>query len=160
MIHTLPSLLRFLAAHTLASLLSLGIFMVPLLLPYTPYATYINWHAIFPYLKPFAIGLGVSIWLLAALPVLAIHALIRMAGLHHRQDYILIGATAGLALSMPVLKLMGTSVVNTDITPLITPGWLLANQIVYALAWTFSGAAFGFSYHLLHSESHHTSSLL
>lgn len=144
--------LHFAAAHTVASALTLAIFMVPLLLPYTPYAAYMNWHAIFPYLKPYALGLGISIWLLAIIPALLIHKLIRLAGLYGKADYTLIGMAAALAISLPVLKLMGTNVVNTDITPLVTPGWLLANQIVYAIAWALSGAAFGLCYYFLHSE--------
>lgn len=143
---------HFLLAHTLASCLTLAIFMVPLLAPYTPYAAYINWHAVFPYLKPFVLGLGVSIWILSIAPALIIHKLIRLAGLYNRQDYTLIGLATGLAISLPVLKMMGTTVVNTDVTPFITPGWLLANQIIYALAWAFSGAAFGLCYFYLHRE--------
>ena len=144
--------LHFLAAHTVASALSLGIFLIPLLAPYTPYAGSLNWSAIFPYFKPFALGLGASIWLLALVPALVVHKLIRLFGLYNRQDYTLIGFAAGLALALPVLKLMGPGVVNTDITPLVTPGWLLANQLIYAAAWAFSGAAFGLCYYHLHSE--------
>ena len=144
--------LHFAAAHTIASALTLAIFMVPLLLPYTPYAAYMDWQAIFPYLKPYALGLGVSIWLLAIIPALLIHKIIRMAGLHNRQDYILIGFATGLAISLPVLKIMGPAVVNTVVTPVVTHGWMLANQIVYAVAWALSGAAFGFCYYYLHSE--------
>lgn len=146
--------LHFLLAHTAASLISLGIFLIPLLAPYTAYAAYINWNNIFPYLKPYIGGLGFSIWLLAIIPALAIHKIIRMAGLYHKQDYLLIGSATGLALSFPVLKLMGPDVVNTIVTPVITPGWLLANQVLYALAWTLSGAAFGLCYYYLHSEKY------
>lgn len=148
----LNHIIRFLAAHTAASLIALGIFLIPLLAPYTPFATQINWHLIFPYLKPFILGLGVSIWLLAILPAIGIHKIIRLAGLYNRQDYVLIGLAAGLALAMPVLKFMGADVVNTDVTPVITPGWLLANQVIYAIAWALSGAAFGLCYYYLHNE--------
>lgn len=144
--------IRFLAAHTAASVLALGIFLIPMLAPYTPYAAHINWQEIFPYFKPFALGLFISIWLLAALPALAIHKLIRTARLYNKQDYILIGGAAALAMSLPVLKFMGPDIVNTQITPLVTPGWLLANQIIYAIAWALSGAAFGMCYYYLHSE--------
>jgi hypothetical protein len=144
--------LHFLAAHSLASAITLGIFLIPLLAPYTAYAGYIDWHAMFPYLRPYAIGLGVSIWIIAIIPALLIHKLIRLAGLNNKQDYLLIGAATGLAISLPVLTLMGTSVVNTDVTPLITPGWLLINRLIYALSWTLSGATFGLCYYHLHSE--------
>lgn len=144
--------LHFLAAHTLGSALSLAIFLAVMLLPFVPYAAALNWHALAPSFKPFALGLGVSIWLLAALPALAIHKLIRLAGLYNKQDYTLIGAATGIALSLPVLKFMGAAVVNTDVTPLVTPGWLLANQALYILAWALSGAAFGLCYYHFHSE--------
>lgn len=146
--------LHFLAAHTIASVLSLGIFLIPMLAPYLPYATGINWQTVFPYFKPFALGLGASIWILAIIPALAVHKLIRLAGLHNRQDFTLIGLATGLALSLPVLKLMGLSVVNTTVTPYVTPGWLLANQTVYAMAWAASGAVFGLCYYYLHSETY------
>ncbi|RYG60156.1 MAG: hypothetical protein EON60_08115 [Alphaproteobacteria bacterium] len=144
--------MHFLLAHTLASAISLGIFLIPLLAPYAAYVSYINWTEISPYLKPYAVGLGVSIWFLAIIPALIVHKVIRMARLYNKQDYILIGAAAGLALSLPVLKLMGTDIINTAVTPVITPAWLLANQVFYAVAWAFSGAAFGFCYYFLHSE--------
>lgn len=151
-ISRLKHTLHFLAAHTIASALALGIFLIPMLAPYLPYASGLNWSAIFPYFKPFALGLGASIWLLAIIPALFVHKLIRLAGLYNKQDYTLIGFATGLALSLPVLKLMGPDVVNTTITPLVTPGWLLANQIIYAAAWAFSGAAFGICYYYMHSE--------
>ncbi len=143
---------HFLLAHTLASAISLGIFLIPLLAPYAAYINYIDWSEIQPYLKPYAVGLGVSIWFLAIIPALVIHKIIRMARLYYRQDYLLIGAAAGLALSLPVLKIMGPAVVNIAVTPVITPAWLLANQVFYAIAWALSGAVFGLCYYYLHSE--------
>jgi hypothetical protein len=154
-----PSRLRhtfhFLLAHTIASLLALCIFFVPLLAPYTPYAEYINWAEIFPYFKPFAGGLFVSIWLLAIIPALAIHKVIRLARLYGRTDHILIGAAAGLAISLPVLKFMGMNVIDTNLTPDPSNFVVLIHQVIYALAWCFSGAAFGLCYYYLHSENYY-----
>lgn len=143
---------HFLLAHSLAAAISLLIFLIPLLAPYAAYVNYINWNEMVPYLKPYALGLGVSIWFLAIIPALIVHKIIRMARLYNKQDYLLIGAAAGLALSLPVLKILGPAVVNTAITPVVTPTLLLFNQVFYALAWALSGATFGLCYYYLHSE--------
>ncbi|PZP38611.1 MAG: hypothetical protein DI585_06885 [Pseudomonas fluorescens] len=143
---------RFTLAHTLASLLATAIFVACMLIPYTPYAAWMDWSNLIGPMKPYAIGLAVSIWLIAALPAIAVHKLIRIAGLKNRQDYVLIGMAAGLAMAFPVLKIMGVDVVNTIVSPVITPARVLLNQMMYAIGWGLAGAAFGLCYYWLHSE--------
>ena len=148
----LNGFLRFMVAHTLGSVVALLIFLVPMFAPYVPVAAYMRWQPLLPSMVPFVMGLGIAIWLMAAPVAAGINYLLRRMRLITRQDYILIGFTVGLLLSVPFVTVMGVNVVDSVATPVVTRSWVLINQLLYVLAWAASGAVYGFTYYYFHSE--------
>ncbi len=143
---------RFLVAHSLASLAALLIFMIPLFAPYVPVAAYMRWQPLLPQMLPMFVGLGIAIWVMTIPVAVGINYLLRGTRLVTQQDYAIVGFTVGLVLSIPFVNVMGMNVVDTTATPVVTPSWLLINQMLYVLAWAVSGLVFGLSYYYFHSE--------
>ena len=148
----LMSLLRFLFAHTVGSGVTLLIFLIPMFAPYAPVAAYMRWQPLLPQMLPVFVGLGVAIWLMTVPLTLLINYVLRCTRLVTRQDYLLVGFAVGLLLSIPFVRVMGINVVDTLATPIVTPAWLLINQMLYVTAWALSGAVYGLSYYYFHSE--------
>jgi hypothetical protein len=151
----MPFGLRLLLGHSLGTALALGLFLFTFMAPFLPYSSYINWPASMPYFKPFAIGLGVSIWLLALGPATLIHTALQKLGLIYRIDYLAIGFSIGLLTAVPVMGYMTTAQIigmpppNGD----VTTGFLYFRTVTWLLAFGLSGAAYGISYWLFLSPT-------
>ncbi len=143
---------RFMVAHSLGSFATLLIFLIPMFAAYAPVATYMRWQPLLPHMLPMFIGLGIAIWVMTIPLVVGINYLLRRMRLVTHQDYLLIGLAVGILLSIPFVKAMGMNVVDTVATPVVTPTWLLINQMLYVMAWGLSGAVFGICYYYFHSE--------
>ncbi len=139
-------------AHSLGSLGALALFMIPIFAPYAPVAAYMRWEPLLPALPPFVLGLGIAIWIMALPPTLILNYLLRRTRFVTRQDYVVVGFTAGLLLSVPFIQAMGMNVVSMTATPEVSGSWLLLNQVLYVLAWATSGALYGVCYFCFHSE--------
>lgn len=148
----LLSFTRFMVAHSLGSLAALLLFLIPMFTPYAPVATYMRWSYLLPQMLPMFAGLGIAIWILTIPLAVGMNYVLRRTRLVTQQDYLFVGFTLGLLLSVPFVRVMGMNVVDTLATPVVTPGWLLVNQMLYVLAWALSGAVYGLSYYYFHSE--------
>jgi hypothetical protein len=143
---------RFLVAHTVGSLAALLIFLIPMFAPYAPVALYMRWQPLLPHMLPMFAGLGIAIWVLTLPLVVGINYVLRCTRLVTQQDYVIVGFTVGLLLSIPFVNVMGMNVVDTAATPVVTQSWLLMNQMLYVMAWAVSGVVYGVSYYYFHSE--------